>query len=381
MSSSKSPKLPVETLKEDLAAHRKNDAQQILPDSKISPKDRFRGLLALLIVVMIWVVSNEVMQYFMEGSGKYNKPVVVTTVCAVSFSIFGVRLFDKAERETFWSTCVNHYYCTSAGLFCVLWILANLAFNASLASTSPASAVTLSSTSATFTLLGSIFLRIETFSPRKAVAVVACLVGTAITASVDSEDTEHPREMYGDILAFASAILYSGYLLLFQKAVGNDIPTENFMLLVGIWGILLLPLVPVVEPVSSPGLTGGTIIALNAIIGTAVSERLWLYGSLNCGPTVATLAMSVTIPISAIVDIVRGRLVVGGGRWFVGALLITVGFLLASGSESDKVVGSTTEDGILDAKCGGLSDSTDDLHPVLCTHSTQSSSVSCVSTT
>lgn len=241
--------------------------QQHLTDTNTDTNDRFRGLVALLVVVVIWVVSNEVMQYFMEGSGVYNKPVIVTTICAVSFSVFGIRFVDSTQRKTFMSTCVTNYYCASAGLFCVLWIAANLAFNTSLASTSPASAVTLSSTSATFTLLGSIFLRIEQPSTRKAIAVLACLVGTVITASVDSADTEHPREMHGDMLAFASAVLYSGYLLLFQKAVGKDIPTESFMVLVGVWGLLLIPLVPMVEPISSPGLYGGTIIVLNAVIG------------------------------------------------------------------------------------------------------------------
>ena len=127
------------------------------------------------------------------------------------------------------------------------------------------------------------------------------------------------------------------YLVLFQKDVGESIPTEEFLFVVGVWGVCLTPLALVFEPVVLPTAQQAVALVLNAVVGTAVSERAWLYGATRCGPTTATMALALTIPCTAAIDLARGRLSglhgVAGLSWGAGLALICAGFVLASTSD------------------------------------------------
>lgn len=141
------------------------------------------------------------------------------------------------------------------------------------------------------------------------------------------------------------------YLVLFQKDVGESIPTEEFLFVVGVWGVCLTPVALVFEPVVLPTARQAIALTLNAVVGTAVSERAWLYGATRCGPTTATMALALTIPCTAAIDVARGRLSglhgASGLSWGAGLALICAGFVLASTSEED-----VDDDGVLvtDAK-------------------------------
>lgn len=127
--------------------------------------------------------------------------------------------------------------------------------------------------------------------------------------------------------------------MLFQKEVGDSVPTEQFLFIVGVWALALVPLATVFEPIVMPSGKQALALLANAVIGTAVSERAWLYGATKCGPTTATMALSLTIPFTAAFDLARGRLDGLHGAvglvWSSGLLLICSGFVLSSTDESE----------------------------------------------
>ncbi|MEJ5347599.1 MAG: DMT family transporter [Desulfosoma sp.] len=81
----------------------------------------------------------------------------------------------------------------------------------SLKRTSVASSVTLVSTSPVFTAVLSSFLLRERLRPLMAVAIGACLVGTAVVAGMDFH--LGTNSLIGDLLALAGGLMASGYFL------------------------------------------------------------------------------------------------------------------------------------------------------------------------
>eukprot|EP00040_Diaphanoeca_grandis_P006385 m.37219 g.37219 ORF g.37219 m.37219 type:complete len:319 (+) comp17602_c0_seq2:469-1425(+) len=300
-------------------------------DSCKNGKDHNRGMMALSCVVCIWVVSAELMQFMLEGKGGYDEPVFITFISACSFALYAIGILkDKDMYSDFVNKDLKRFGVV-AGIFCVMWICANLAFNASLETTSAASATALASCSSIFALVGGLCLGVETFHWKKVCAVLCCFIGIVLTTSNDTKnkDDSKDRSLFGDGLAIGSAALYAAYLLLFQKCVGEKISLSNFLTIVGLWAILLTPLLPLLETFQTPTMSQALMLFVNAVIGTAVSERLWLYGALHCGPTTATIALVLTIPLTAIVDFSRGRLVMHGINWVLGAVMIVGSFVLA----------------------------------------------------
>jgi solute carrier family 35 protein F5 len=95
-----------------------------------------------------------------------------------------------------------------------LWFLAQWSFNASLALTSVTSNTILSSTSSLFTFFLSILLLGEVFSSSKLLAIMACIVGTAlVTLSDATSQSEGSKQasLSGDALTVISTALYAGY--------------------------------------------------------------------------------------------------------------------------------------------------------------------------
>lgn len=140
--------------------------------------------------------------------------------CAVSFLLYGgvPTLDPNAQAQEAKATATGRVdrfvdlfkrLGLVAGTFTLLWISANLAFTASLANTSSASAVTIASTSAAFALVCSVAVGIEKYSTRKLVAVSLTCIGTGLTCIADTGDGDHSHQLLGDSLALASAAMYA----------------------------------------------------------------------------------------------------------------------------------------------------------------------------
>lgn len=152
--------------------------------------------------------------------------------------------------------------------FCMLWFLANYFASACLEYTSVASVTILTSTSSVWTLIFCAVFKVEPFTVRKLIGVLASLVGVILISSVDlSGQSDENRGSFphktpgqiaiGDAMAFISAVVYGMYVTVMKRRVGDEdkVDMRLFFGLVGVFNLLLLwPLFPIlhwtgIEPV------------------------------------------------------------------------------------------------------------------------------------
>jgi solute carrier family 35, member F5 len=137
--------------------------------------------------------------------------------------------------------------------FCMLWFLANYFASACLEYTSVGSVTILTSTSSVWTLIFCAVTRVEGFTVRKLIGVLASLSGVILISSIDlsgsSDDNrgnfphKSTSEMaIGDAMAFVSSIIYGIYVTVMKKRVGNEdrVNMPLFFGLVGLFNVLLL---------------------------------------------------------------------------------------------------------------------------------------------
>lgn len=137
--------------------------------------------------------------------------------------------------------------------FCLLWFMANYFVAACLEYTTVASSTILTSTSSIFTLLFGTIFRVEKFTMKKLLGVLASLAGIVLISTVDlsgSNDKNRgsfphksSREVaLGDGMALVSAVLYGIYAVMMKKRIGDErrISMPLFFGLVGLWNVLIL---------------------------------------------------------------------------------------------------------------------------------------------
>lgn len=137
--------------------------------------------------------------------------------------------------------------------FCILWFLANYFVAACLEYTTVASSTILTSTSSIFTLLFGTIFRVEKFTLRKLLGVLASLAGIVLISTIDlsgSNDKNRgsfPHKSAGEIalgdgMALVSAVLYGIYAVMMKKRIGDErrISMPLFFGLVGLWNVLIL---------------------------------------------------------------------------------------------------------------------------------------------
>lgn len=138
--------------------------------------------------------------------------------------------------------------------FCMLWFLANYLVAACLEYTSVASSTILTSTSSIWTLIFGVLFRVEGFSYKKLMGVMASLAGIVLISSVDlsGKDNDENRGNFphksqaeiaiGDAMAFGSAIMYGVYAIVMKKRIGNEdrVNMPLFFGMVGLFNVVFL---------------------------------------------------------------------------------------------------------------------------------------------
>jgi solute carrier family 35 protein F5 len=137
--------------------------------------------------------------------------------------------------------------------FAMLWFCANYFASACLEYTSVGSVTILTSTSSIWTLIFCALTKVEGFTVRKLVGVLASLAGVVLISSVDlSGANDDNRGSFphkttaqiaiGDAMAFFSAIIYGIYVTVMKRRVGNEerVNMPLFFGLVGLFNVLLL---------------------------------------------------------------------------------------------------------------------------------------------
>lgn len=223
--------------------------------------------------------------------------------------------------------------------FCFVWFLANLSYQEALSDTQVAIVNILSSTSGLFTLiLAAIFPSnsSDRFTLSKLLAVALSMGGVALV-SFSSMDNTDGKGIIGSLWSLAGAALYAVYIVMIKRRVDRedklDIPM--FFGFVGLFNLLLLwPGFLLLhytgfEAFELPSQLVWTYILINGLIGTVLSEFLWLWGCFLTSSLIGTLALSLTIPLSIMADICMQK-VRFSWLFFAGAVPVFLSFFIAT---------------------------------------------------
>ncbi|KAI0122944.1 hypothetical protein BJ170DRAFT_118532 [Xylariales sp. AK1849] len=230
--------------------------------------------------------------------------------------------------------------------FCMLWFFANYFASACLQYTSVGSVTILTSTSSVWTLIFCALMKVEGFTVRKLVGVLASLAGIILISSVDlsGKDNDADRGNFphksqrqiaiGDAMALVSALVYGLYVTVMKQRVGDEdrVSMPLFFGLVGIFNVVFLwPVFFIlhftgIEPFAMPP-TGKVwaIILLNSI-SSFVSDLSWAYAMLLTTPLIVTVGLSLTIPLSLIGEMIQYQQFSSFLYW-VGACIVLLSFL------------------------------------------------------
>lgn len=240
--------------------------------------------------------------------------------------------------------------------FCMLWFFANYFASACLGYTSVGSVTILTSTSSVWTLVFCAIMKVEGFTIRKLVGVLASLAGIILISSIDlsgSSDENRgnfphksPGEIaIGDLMAFISAVIYGLYVTVMKRRVGNEdkVNMPLFFGLVGVYNLALLwPLfiilhVTGVETFELPP-TGKiwAIIWANSF-SSFFSDISWAYAMLLTTPLVVTVGLSMTIPLSLIGEMIQYQQYASWIYW-VGAGIVLLSFLFINQESHEEEV-------------------------------------------
>lgn len=252
--------------------------------------------------------------------------------------------------------------------FCFLWFLANYFVAGCLEYTTVASSTVLTSTSSIFTLLFGVLFRVESFTMRKTFGVMASLAGIALISTVDlSGESDENRGRFphksiseialGDVMALVSAVLYGIYAVFMKKRIGDESRVEMplFFGLVGLYNVLLLwpgffvlhytgvetfempptgkvwAIILVCFPFHhafTPAHSTDCRQKINAI-SSVIADYAWAYAVLLTSPTLVTVGLSMTIPLSLIGQIILNDQKASFVYW-IGAIVVLLSFVIVN---------------------------------------------------
>ncbi|XP_054978463.1 solute carrier family 35 member F5 isoform X2 [Sorex araneus] len=188
--------------------------------------------------------------------------------------------------------------------FCFVWFLANLSYQEALSDTQVAIVNILSSTSGLFTLiLAAVFPSNsgDRFTLSKLLAVILS-IGGVVLVNLSGSGKSAGRDTVGFVGLFNLLLLWPGFFLLHYTGF-EDFEFPNKVVLM--------------------------CIIINGLIGTVLSEFLWLWGCFLTSSLIGTLALSLTIPLSIIADICMQK-VQFSWLFFAGAIPVFFSFFIVT---------------------------------------------------
>ncbi|GAB5366711.1 hypothetical protein AAMO2058_001167000 [Amorphochlora amoebiformis] len=221
-------------------------------------------------------------------------------------------------------------------IICPMWFLANWTYNLSLAMTSVTSSTVISNTSTLWTFILSLFILGERFRLLKFLGVACCIAGNVWVTFGDSKHEDGAGQTtFGDFVCTFSAFMYGMYTVNIRKRIPDEaaVPLPLFFGFLGAFNLVILaPFVLIlhftgVENLSTlSGETLGLIIS-KGILDNVISDYLWALAVLLTTPTVATIGLSLTIPLAILSDLfIKG--ILPSLASLGGAAFVIIGFLV-----------------------------------------------------
>ena len=347
-----------------------------------SPSSRFLwGVACIVCVAAIWVGAGELAQYlFIQLS--FSEPIFLTYVNVSEFALLlplaalRERLYERVGSGGGWLASPPSDWrgaARAALMVCPLWFFAQGTYNMSLVTTSVSSSTALSSTSCVFTFLLSLCVHRRGGGWLSGAGVASTLAGALLVGVGDDSGSGSGEaggaggSWKGDALALTSAAAYAGYSMAIKLCVpeeasgasgggggGAKPPSISIAVFFGCLGVFtslgLLPLVAALHLTGTEDLSGvlsrpqlPSIVALvlaKGLLDNVLSDLLWARAIQLTSPTLASVGLSLTIPMAVCSDLVLRGLVprVQGG---LGALLIFAGFLASVLGENPVEDGSS----------------------------------------
>ena len=315
------------------------------------------GLVYLVIVAFIWTFSSVLVQYIFTDMG-FKGPFFLTYVATSLFSINlplwwlfrelkwtpSIPLNDRTPRT---HASRNEIYRISR-FIAPIWFIANFTYNQSLGMTSVTSSTVVSSTSSIFTFLLSLTILNEHFSAIKLIGVLCCMMGNITTVWKDTPSSNGPSDnAFGDLVALIGAVSYGAYTVAFRHHVPND-EYANIPLFFGYLGlinaIVLFPVVLFLHWTQIEPLDGLTweifgLLVLKGLFDNVLSDYLWAKAVVLTSPTVATIGLSLTIPMAIVSDAWIHHIAPDTATYFA-SFFVVCGFVLiniTSKQEPEKI--------------------------------------------
>lgn len=304
-----------------------------------------QGIILLVAVAIIWVAAGQLAQSIFD---QVSCPFFLTYLNVSEFIVLlplqrlreryslagcGGRTLLKKAPVSDWRAAFR-----AALWVCPMWFLAQGSYNWSLQGTSVSSSTVLSTTSCVFTFVLSLLFLGERFRWSKAAGVAVTIVGAVLVALADrSPSAQEGNKWWGDALAIASAVFYGLYTTAIRRLVpdGSPISMNAFFGWLGLTNSLLLaPVVGLLAGLGiekpselTPKLVG--LILAKGLFDNVLSDLLWARAIQLTSPTVATVALSLTIPIAMLSDwVLRGK--VPAPLLIGGSVAVAAGFVLST---------------------------------------------------
>lgn len=223
-------------------------------------------------------------------------------------------------------------------LFCLLWFVGNFSYQEALKDTEAGIVNVLSSTSGLFTLICAAIYpssSADRFTLSKLSAVLLSFCGIVMVSLADLRFED--QIPVGALWALCGSMLYALYLVSLRRRVDHEdkLDITMFFGFVGLLCVLLLwPGFFVLhfsgsEVFVMPDSRQWLFIAINGLVGTVLSEVLWLWGCFLTSSLIATLALSLTIPLTMMADVLwKG--VNYNWLFYVGSIPVFIAFFAVS---------------------------------------------------